>query len=50
VTRLQDVDCEFGQGFHFAKPLYGHEIMAMAEAADPSAPARQAASQGPAKS
>jgi diguanylate cyclase (GGDEF)-like protein/PAS domain S-box-containing protein len=48
VSRLQDVDCEFGQGFHFAKPLYGHEIMAMAEGADLLAPAREAAPQGPA--
>ncbi len=30
VARLQDIACEFGQGFHFAKPLFGEEIMAMA--------------------
>jgi len=35
VTRLQDIACEFGQGFHFAKPLYGAEIMAMAEGERP---------------
>ena len=31
VARLMDIECEYGQGFHFAKPLYGEEIMAMAE-------------------
>ncbi len=32
VTRLQGLNCEFGQGFHFAKPLHGAQILAMAEA------------------
>jgi diguanylate cyclase (GGDEF)-like protein/PAS domain S-box-containing protein len=32
VTRLQGLSCEFGQGFHFAKPLRSGEILAMAEA------------------
>jgi diguanylate cyclase (GGDEF)-like protein len=30
LERLQEVDCDFGQGFHFAKPLRGEEILAMA--------------------
>jgi EAL domain-containing protein (putative c-di-GMP-specific phosphodiesterase class I) len=30
LERLQGVHCEFGQGFHFAKPLSGEEILAMA--------------------
>jgi diguanylate cyclase (GGDEF)-like protein/PAS domain S-box-containing protein len=36
VARLQVIDCDYGQGFHFAKPLRGEEILAMA--ADASAP------------
>jgi diguanylate cyclase (GGDEF)-like protein/PAS domain S-box-containing protein len=28
--RIEDTDCEFGQGFHFAQPLTGEEILAMA--------------------
>jgi EAL domain-containing protein (putative c-di-GMP-specific phosphodiesterase class I) len=30
VDRLKDFRCDFGQGFHFAKPLFADEIMAMA--------------------
>ncbi len=30
LERLRDVNCEFGQGFHFAKPLSGEEILEMA--------------------
>jgi diguanylate cyclase len=32
LKRLQGVQCDFGQGFHFAKPLPAEEILAMAEA------------------
>jgi EAL domain-containing protein (putative c-di-GMP-specific phosphodiesterase class I) len=31
VERLQGISCEFGQGFHFAKPLHGEEILALIE-------------------
>jgi diguanylate cyclase (GGDEF)-like protein/PAS domain S-box-containing protein len=30
LKRIEDTNCEFGQGFHFAKPLTGEEILAMA--------------------
>jgi EAL domain-containing protein (putative c-di-GMP-specific phosphodiesterase class I) len=32
LKRLRGVQCDFGQGFHFAKPLSGEEVLAMAEA------------------
>jgi diguanylate cyclase (GGDEF)-like protein len=32
LARLQGMNCDYGQGFHFAKPLKGAEIMAMASA------------------
>ncbi|HTU80003.1 MAG TPA: EAL domain-containing protein [Solirubrobacteraceae bacterium] len=32
LERLRALDCDFGQGFHFAKPLTGEEILAMAGA------------------
>jgi diguanylate cyclase (GGDEF)-like protein/PAS domain S-box-containing protein len=30
LERIKDTNCEFGQGFHFAEPLTGEEILAMA--------------------
>ncbi|HTQ68225.1 MAG TPA: EAL domain-containing protein [Solirubrobacteraceae bacterium] len=33
VTQLQDIDCDYGQGFHFARPLSRQQILAMATAA-----------------
>ncbi len=30
LERLKDTNCDFGQGFHFAKPLTGPEILKMA--------------------
>ncbi len=29
LKRLQSLECAFGQGFHFAKPLLGEELLAM---------------------
>jgi len=37
LRRLQDTDCDFGQGFHFAKPLTGEEVLLMAKE-QPGAP------------
>jgi diguanylate cyclase (GGDEF)-like protein/PAS domain S-box-containing protein len=31
LEQLQGISCDFGQGFHFAKPLTGAEVMKMAE-------------------
>lgn len=30
LKRIEDTNCEFGQGFHFAKPLTGEEILTIA--------------------
>jgi EAL domain-containing protein (putative c-di-GMP-specific phosphodiesterase class I) len=30
LKRILDTNCEFGQGFHFAKPLSGEEILTLA--------------------
>jgi diguanylate cyclase (GGDEF)-like protein len=30
LERLRTINCDFGQGYHFAKPLTGEEILAMA--------------------
>jgi diguanylate cyclase (GGDEF)-like protein/PAS domain S-box-containing protein len=42
LTRLKDTHCAYGQGYYFAKPLPGDEIMAFAahhsRAAEPSIP------------
>ncbi len=32
LTRLQGMRCDFGQGFHFAKPLPAHEILELVNA------------------
>jgi EAL domain-containing protein (putative c-di-GMP-specific phosphodiesterase class I) len=42
LARLQGMNCDFGQGFHFAKPLLGEEILAMAA----SQPGMRAAGRG----
>ncbi|MHB8532937.1 MAG: putative bifunctional diguanylate cyclase/phosphodiesterase [Solirubrobacteraceae bacterium] len=46
LARLQGMQCDFGQGFHFAKPLTPEDLLAMATAGRAGAPARAAA--GPA--
>jgi EAL domain-containing protein (putative c-di-GMP-specific phosphodiesterase class I) len=30
LERLKDTRCDFGQGFYFAKPLSGEEVMTIA--------------------
>jgi diguanylate cyclase (GGDEF)-like protein/PAS domain S-box-containing protein len=30
LARLQDMNCDYGQGFHFARPLDGEDVLAMA--------------------
>ena len=30
LARLQGMDCDFGQGFHFAQPLAAEEILELA--------------------
>ena len=30
LARVREINCEYGQGFHFAKPLLGEEILEMA--------------------
>ena len=37
VAQLQGIDCDYGQGFHFARPLSRQQILEMATAAQESA-------------
>jgi diguanylate cyclase (GGDEF)-like protein/PAS domain S-box-containing protein len=44
LERLEGMQCDFGQGFHFARPLHPEQILAMASGEDPlqvPAPARR---------
>ncbi len=43
LERLQGMQCEFGQGFHFARPLTPQDVLAMATAGRAGAAARAAA-------
>jgi diguanylate cyclase (GGDEF)-like protein/PAS domain S-box-containing protein len=36
LERLEGMQCDFGQGFHFARPLHPEQILAMASGQDPS--------------
>jgi diguanylate cyclase (GGDEF)-like protein/PAS domain S-box-containing protein len=36
LERLEGMQCDFGQGFHFARPLHPEQILAMASGKDPS--------------
>ena len=42
IERLRSINCDFGQGFHFAQPLLGAEVLAMAQ----SQPGMPAVTQG----
>ncbi len=46
LERLQDINCDYGQGFHFAKPLHGEDILAMAEAHRGAAAAEERTARG----
>jgi EAL domain-containing protein (putative c-di-GMP-specific phosphodiesterase class I) len=39
LEQLQGISCDFGQGFHFAEPLSGEEVLKMASAQPGARPA-----------